>query len=78
MAAEFLFEAADSRSRIQPTVFSWFHLCCNYFIFSFSYVVFSILPTIADIIIAVVYFISAFDIYFGLIVCGTMVLYFSK
>ncbi|CAH1788119.1 unnamed protein product [Owenia fusiformis] len=40
-----------------------------------SYIVFNILPTIADIIIAIVYFTSAFNIYFGLIVFGTMALY---
>ena len=43
-----------------------------------SYVVFNILPTIADIIIAIVYFISAFDIYFGLIVFGTMATYLGE
>ena len=42
-----------------------------------SYVVFNILPTIADIIIAIVYFMAAFDIYFGLIVLATMILYLS-
>lgn len=40
-----------------------------------NYIVFSILPTIADIIIAVIYFISAFNGWFGLIVFVTMVLY---
>lgn len=36
------------------------------------------MPTIADIIIAIVYFMAAFDVYFGLIVLATMVLYLSK
>ncbi|XP_023932303.1 ATP-binding cassette sub-family B member 6, mitochondrial [Lingula anatina] len=40
-----------------------------------NYVLFNILPTIADIIIAVVYFLSAFNWWFGLIVLFTMVLY---
>nr|XP_054767869.1 ATP-binding cassette sub-family B member 6-like [Lytechinus pictus] len=37
-----------------------------------SYIVFNILPTIADIVIAVVYFISAFNAWFGLIVFVAM------
>ena len=40
-----------------------------------SYVLFNILPTIVDIAIAVVYFIIAFDAWFGLIVFTTMVSY---
>ncbi|CAH2246733.1 jg8798 [Pararge aegeria aegeria] len=40
-----------------------------------SYILFSITPTIIDIIIAVVYFITAFNVWFGLIVFSTMVLY---
>ena len=51
-------------------------LICTYIYY--SYVIFSILPTIADILIAIVYFISAFNIYFGLIVFGTMVLYLGR
>nr|XP_026499703.1 ATP-binding cassette sub-family B member 6, mitochondrial [Vanessa tameamea]XP_026499704.1 ATP-binding cassette sub-family B member 6, mitochondrial [Vanessa tameamea] len=40
-----------------------------------SYILFSITPTIVDIIIAVIYFITAFNVWFGLIVFSTMVLY---
>lgn len=40
-----------------------------------SYILFSITPTIVDIIVAVVYFITAFNVWFGLIVLSTMVLY---
>lgn len=40
-----------------------------------SYILFSITPTLVDIVIAVVYFVSAFNLWFGLIVFSTMVLY---
>ncbi|XP_072949280.1 ATP-binding cassette sub-family B member 6 [Epargyreus clarus] len=40
-----------------------------------SYILFSITPTLVDIIVAVVYFVSQFNVWFGLIVFGTMVLY---
>lgn len=40
-----------------------------------SYILFSITPTIVDIIIAVIYFITQFNVWFGLIVFSTMVLY---
>ncbi|KAK0175312.1 hypothetical protein PV327_009070 [Microctonus hyperodae] len=40
-----------------------------------NYILFSIAPTIVDIIIAVVFFVSAFNRWFGLIVFITMVLY---
>ncbi|EDV29654.1 uncharacterized protein TRIADDRAFT_20003 [Trichoplax adhaerens] len=40
-----------------------------------SNVIFSILPTIADIIIAIIYFILAFNAWFGVIVFFAMVLY---
>ena len=43
-----------------------------------SYVVFNILPTIADIIIAIIYFITEFDAWFGLIVFVCLVLYLGK
>ncbi|KAM6946161.1 ATP-binding cassette sub-family B member 6-like [Aplochiton taeniatus] len=42
-----------------------------------SYIVFSILPTIADIIIAIVYFSSYFSVWFGLIVFLCMLLYLT-
>ncbi|KAG9349028.1 hypothetical protein JZ751_029346 [Albula glossodonta] len=42
-----------------------------------SYIVFSILPTIADIIIAIVYFISNFNAWFGLIIFICMFLYLT-
>lgn len=42
-----------------------------------NYILFSMLPTIIDIIVAVVFFIAAFNIWFGLIVFTTMVLYIS-
>ncbi|XP_055350507.1 ATP-binding cassette sub-family B member 6-like isoform X2 [Paramacrobiotus metropolitanus] len=42
-----------------------------------NYVVFQILPTVADIIIAIVYFVSAFNAWFGLIVFVTMALYLA-
>lgn len=42
-----------------------------------SYVVFSIFPTIADIIIAIIYFISNFNAWFGLIVFVCMALYLT-
>ncbi|GBP92675.1 ATP-binding cassette sub-family B member 6, mitochondrial [Eumeta japonica] len=40
-----------------------------------SYILFSITPTIVDIMIAVIYFVMAFNIWFGLIVFTTMILY---
>ena len=43
-----------------------------------SYILFSILPTIADIIIAIIYFVSFFSVWFGLIVLICMVLYLSE
>ncbi|OWA52059.1 ATP-binding cassette sub-family B member 6, mitochondrial [Hypsibius exemplaris] len=42
-----------------------------------NYVVFQILPTIADILIAIVYFVTAFNAWFGLIVFVTMALYLA-
>ncbi|XP_073722339.1 ATP-binding cassette sub-family B member 6 [Misgurnus anguillicaudatus] len=42
-----------------------------------SYIVFSILPTIADIVIAIIYFISNFNAWFGLIVFICMALYLT-
>ncbi|XP_018309483.1 ATP-binding cassette sub-family B member 6, mitochondrial [Mycetomoellerius zeteki] len=42
-----------------------------------NYILFSILPTIIDIIVAVLFFISAFNKWFGLIVFVTMVLYIA-
>jgi len=43
-----------------------------------NYILFSILPTIIDIIVAVLFFVSAFNKWFGLIVFTTMVLYIGK
>ncbi|KAJ0176593.1 hypothetical protein K1T71_007772 [Dendrolimus kikuchii] len=40
-----------------------------------SYILFSIAPTLVDIVIAVVYFVTQFNAWFGLIVFSTMVLY---
>ncbi|XP_040913497.1 ATP-binding cassette sub-family B member 6, mitochondrial [Toxotes jaculatrix] len=42
-----------------------------------SYILFSIIPTICDIIIAIIYFISYFSVWFGLIVFTCMVLYLT-
>lgn len=42
-----------------------------------SYIVFSIFPTIADIIIAIIYFISYFNAWFGLIIFICMALYLT-
>ncbi|XP_036400991.1 ATP-binding cassette, sub-family B (MDR/TAP), member 6a [Megalops cyprinoides] len=42
-----------------------------------SYIVFSIFPTIADIVIAIIYFISYFNAWFGLIVFICMFLYLT-
>ncbi|XP_076759855.1 ABC transporter ATP-binding protein/permease Hmt-1 [Xylocopa sonorina] len=42
-----------------------------------NYILFSIVPTIVDILIAVIFFISAFNKWFGLIVFLTMVLYIA-
>ncbi|XP_072513309.1 ATP-binding cassette sub-family B member 6 [Salminus brasiliensis] len=42
-----------------------------------SYIVFSIFPTIADIVIAIIYFISYFNAWFGLIVFVCMALYLT-
>ncbi|PIC42806.1 hypothetical protein B9Z55_009764 [Caenorhabditis nigoni] len=39
-----------------------------------NYILFNVVPTIADIITAVIFFFSAFNAYFGLVVFGTMVL----
>ncbi|CAI2349196.1 unnamed protein product [Caenorhabditis sp. 36 PRJEB53466] len=40
-----------------------------------NYILFNVVPTIADIVIAVIFFFSAFNAYFGIIVFATMVLY---
>ncbi|KAE8740122.1 ABC-transporter, subfamily B member 03 [Frankliniella occidentalis] len=42
-----------------------------------NYILFSIFPTITDIVIAVVFFVSSFNGWFGLIVFTTMVLYIA-
>jgi len=42
-----------------------------------NYIIFSILPTMIDIVIAVVYFSTEFSLWFGLIVFITMVLYLT-
>uniref|UniRef100_A0A1I7TF12 ATP-binding cassette sub-family B member 6, mitochondrial n=1 Tax=Caenorhabditis tropicalis TaxID=1561998 RepID=A0A1I7TF12_9PELO len=42
-----------------------------------NYILFNVVPTIADIVIAVIFFFSAFNAYFGLIVFATMVLYLA-
>lgn len=42
-----------------------------------SYIVFSILPTIADIIIGIIYFTSSFNAWFGLIIFVCMTLYLT-
>ncbi len=43
-----------------------------------NYILFSIAPTIVDILVAIVFFISAFNWWFGLIVFVTMGLYICK
>ena len=43
-----------------------------------SYLLFNILPTIADIIIAIVYFAAAFNPWFSLIVFITMVVFMGE
>lgn len=43
-----------------------------------SYILFSIVPTIVDIIVAIVFFISAFNKWFGLIVFTTMAWYIRE
>ena len=40
-----------------------------------NYILFSIVPTLVDVGVAVVYFVIAFDIWFGLIVFTTMISY---
>jgi len=42
-----------------------------------NYLLFSIVPTFIDVTIAVVYFWLEFNVYFGLIVLGTMILYLA-
>ncbi|KAK7109557.1 ATP-binding cassette sub-family B member 6-like [Littorina saxatilis] len=42
-----------------------------------SYIVFQIVPTIADIVIAIVYFVTVFNYLFGLIVFASMALYLT-
>ena len=46
--------------------------------FFFSYILFQILPTIADIVIAIVFFATYFNGWFALIVFATMTLYLGK
>lgn len=43
-----------------------------------NYILFSIMPTIIDILVAVVFFVLAFNAWFGLIVFVTMVLYIGE
>lgn len=57
------------------TTYVW-AITCDCFVF--SYILFSILPTICDIIIAIIYFVSYFNVWFGLIVFTCMVLYLSE
>ena len=47
-------------------------------VFFHSYLLFNILPTFVDIGVAIVYFIFAFNGWFGLIVFVTMVLYVGE
>ncbi|KAJ1522945.1 hypothetical protein ONE63_002084 [Megalurothrips usitatus] len=42
-----------------------------------NYILFSIVPTITDIVVAVVFFVSSFNVWFGLIVFVTMTLYIA-
>lgn len=49
-----------------------------FFSFLLRYVLFNIAPTIVDIVIAIVYFIVAFNLWFGLIVFVTMTLYLGE
>lgn len=46
--------------------------------FLHSYIVFSIFPTIADIVISIIYFITYFNAWFGLIIFVCMALYLSE
>lgn len=43
-----------------------------------NYILFSIIPTLIDIAIAVIYFVTYFNAWFGLIVFVTMALYIGK
>ena len=43
-----------------------------------NYLLFNIVPTIVDILIAIIYFVTAFNAWFGLIVFLTMVIYMCK
>ena len=52
------------------------YLCKKFCIF--SYVIFQILPTVVDIIIAIVYFITAFNYIFGLVMFLAMAMYLGK
>ena len=58
-------------------IFAFIHLVIESFIIICSNIVFSILPTLADIIIAIIYFILAFNAWFGVIVFFAMVLYLA-
>uniref|UniRef100_A0A8R1I3J9 Uncharacterized protein n=1 Tax=Caenorhabditis japonica TaxID=281687 RepID=A0A8R1I3J9_CAEJA len=42
-----------------------------------NYILFNVVPTIADIVIAVIFFFAAFNAYFGIIVFATMALYLA-
>uniref|UniRef100_A0A8C6PQH7 ATP-binding cassette sub-family B member 6 n=1 Tax=Nothobranchius furzeri TaxID=105023 RepID=A0A8C6PQH7_NOTFU len=46
-------------------------------IFFYSYIVFSIFPTIADIVISIIFFITNFNAWFGLIIFVCMTLYLT-
>lgn len=52
--------------------------CCNRNCFLCSYIIFSILPTIADILIAIIFFLTVFNAWFALIIFVTMVLYLGE
>lgn len=54
------------------------HITFLQFWFQSSYLVFQILPTIADILIAIAYFVTFFNYLFGLIVFISMAIYLSK
>lgn len=77
--SEGIYEDTDVITQFYCKVMIYFSSFFYLFFFSCSsYLLFTILPTFADIGVAVVYFIVAFNGWFGLLIFLTMALYIGK
>lgn len=77
--SEGIYEDTDVITQFYCKVMIYFSSFFYFFFFSCSsYLLFTILPTFADIGVAVVYFIVAFNGWFGLLIFLTMALYIGE